>query len=317
VSPPYAAPLLAVDDLQMSTVDGRLVVIARKEVRVSDPYQAAHFPDRTVYPGVFIVETVRQAVLTALGERDGVLPDLSAVHSLRFLGGMHPGEQLCVTATVEPPDAAGAIRVDVRCRRADEVTVARLALEFRYEGGLQVRAPGPSVGADPTREAQMYDFGQVREILPQGTPMVLVDRVDWLDPGVALRATKTVSGSEPCYVDLPAGLPRQRYAYPFSLLVESFGQAAAVLWLSKDGGLAAPDDVLMFAAARDLRFHGRAYPGDVLRHEVRLESSVARTGFATGETWIGDRLIATMGSFVAVVRAVVSLPAVYAPVSHT
>ncbi len=158
----------------------------------------------------------------------------------------------------------------------------------------------------------MLDFGQIRAILPQGTPMVLLDRVEWLEAGRSARAIKAISGSEPCYLELAGGLPAQRYAYPFSLMIESFGQAAAVLWLSQDGGMAGPDDLLMFAAARDCRFHGRAYPGDVLRHEVRLESSVAKTGFATGETWVGDRLIATMGSFIAVVRAAASLPASYA-----
>jgi 3-hydroxyacyl-[acyl-carrier-protein] dehydratase len=157
----------------------------------------------------------------------------------------------------------------------------------------------------------MYEFGEIRAILPQGTPMVLIDRVEWMEPGHSARAIKAISGSEPCYLDLPPGLPAQRYAYPPSLMIESFGQAAAVLWLSKEGGMAGPLDTLMFAAARDCRFHGRAYPGDVLRHEVRLESSVAKTGFATGETWVGERRIATMGSFIAVVRAVASLPASY------
>jgi 3-hydroxyacyl-[acyl-carrier-protein] dehydratase len=129
----YAAPLRAVDDMQVAEHDGELLIQAYKVIRISDPYQAAHFPDRTVYPGVFIVETVRQAVLAALGERDGVMPELSAVHSLRFLGGMHPGEQLCATITVSPAGADGAIGVDAQCRRADDFSVARLSLEFRYE----------------------------------------------------------------------------------------------------------------------------------------------------------------------------------------
>jgi 3-hydroxyacyl-[acyl-carrier-protein] dehydratase len=115
--------------------DGQLLISATKEVVDTDPYLPAHFPDRTVYPGVFVVETVRQAVLAALGERDGVLPDLSAMHSLRFLGALHPGERLCVTATVSPPDCDGAIHVDAKCRRQDDSAVARLALEFRYEVG--------------------------------------------------------------------------------------------------------------------------------------------------------------------------------------
>jgi 3-hydroxyacyl-[acyl-carrier-protein] dehydratase len=154
----------------------------------------------------------------------------------------------------------------------------------------------------------MHDFGEIRAILPHDVPMVLVDQVVRLEPGVSLSAVKAISGSEPCYAGVPEGLPKARYAYPTSLLIESFGQAAALLWHSAQGSLAGPGELLMFAAARECRFSGHAYPGDVLRHEIRLETSVARTGFASGETWVGDRRIATMGSFVAVVRPVGALP---------
>jgi 3-hydroxyacyl-[acyl-carrier-protein] dehydratase len=155
----------------------------------------------------------------------------------------------------------------------------------------------------------MRDYGEIRSVLPHGPQMVLVDRVEWLEPGQALRAIKAVTGSEPCYEHLPPGLPRERYAYPASLIIESFGQAAVVLWASKPGALDLAQKVLMFAAARDCRLEGQAFPGDVLRHEVRFERSIADSGFATGETWAGDRRIATMGSVIAVVRPISLLPA--------
>jgi 3-hydroxyacyl-[acyl-carrier-protein] dehydratase len=154
----------------------------------------------------------------------------------------------------------------------------------------------------------MREHAELRAILPQAAPMVLLDRVELVEPGRSLRAYKAVSGSEPCYLDLPAGLPRRRWAYPVSLLLESFGQAAAVLWASRTGRLAGDDEVLMFAAARDCAFPGAAYPGDVVRHEVTLDSTVAGTGFATGASWVGDRLVGSYGSFVAVVRPASVLP---------
>jgi len=135
VSPPYAAPLRAVDDLRVTEQDGRLLLSVSKDVVATDPYLAGHFPGRTIYPGVFVVETVRQAVAAALGERSGVLPDLSWVSSLRLLGALHSGERLCVEATVGEVGHDGGIPVTARCRRADGSDVASLALEFRYEEG--------------------------------------------------------------------------------------------------------------------------------------------------------------------------------------
>jgi 3-hydroxyacyl-[acyl-carrier-protein] dehydratase len=133
--------------------------------------------------------------------------------------------------------------------------------------------------------------------------MVLVDRVVALEPGVSIEAIKTVSGSEPCYAGLDPTLDQDRYAYPMSLVIESFGQAAAVLWLHSDPtGCGDRGSVLMFAAARDCEFVSAAYPGDLLHHRVRLERTVAGTAFASGDTRVGERTIASYASMVAVVR---------------
>jgi 3-hydroxyacyl-[acyl-carrier-protein] dehydratase len=135
----YATPLRAVDDMRVTRDDGRLIVTATKDVTVDDPYLPAHFPGRTVYPGVFIVETLRQAVVAALGERDGLLPDVTAVHTLRLVGALHPGDRLCLAATVQPSDADGVIRVEARCNRPDGYAVARMVLEFRYDAEVDDR----------------------------------------------------------------------------------------------------------------------------------------------------------------------------------
>ncbi|MET9263821.1 beta-hydroxyacyl-ACP dehydratase [Amycolatopsis sp. NPDC004079] len=148
----------------------------------------------------------------------------------------------------------------------------------------------------------------IRALLPHGWPVVLLDQVLDHVPGASLSAVKAISGCEPCFAQLPAGTPASGYAYPTSLLMESFGQAAAVLWLLGEEARE-PDEVLMFAVARDCEFEGSAFPGDVLRHEVRLDHVLPGTAFATGETWAGRRRIARMGSFAAVTRPASRLPA--------
>lgn len=157
----------------------------------------------------------------------------------------------------------------------------------------------------------MREHVDVRAVLPQRHPLLLVDRVLELDPGESIRTSKAVTGTEPCYRHLPEAAEAWRYAYPRSLLIESFGQSAALLWLA--GRRAEPDGggrVLMFVAARDYRFEGSAYPGDVLLHQVRLDTVLADTAFASGETWVGRRRIATVGSLVATRRPVAAAAAV-------
>lgn len=160
-------------------------------------------------------------------------------------------------------------------------------------------AAGPAVAG--------LDFAQICRILPHGPGMILLDRVDAVEPGVAIHASKNVSPHEPCYAGLDRPNRIDDYAYPQTLVLESFGQAAGVLWaLSNGTGL--DGSVLMFAVARDCSFGASAYPGDVLRHVVRLTHSNSGTAIVSGHTDAGGRRIATFGSLTAVVRPRSALP---------
>jgi 3-hydroxyacyl-[acyl-carrier-protein] dehydratase len=148
------------------------------------------------------------------------------------------------------------------------------------------------------------DHSDIRAALPQRYPMLLVDRVVDLDPGRSIRTVKAVTATEPCYARLREGAEPWRYDYPYSLIVESFGQSAALLWLHGRPPALADDRTLMFVAATDFCFEGTARPGDVLRHNVQLDSVIADTAFASGETWVGDRRVATVATLVAARRPV-------------
>ena len=147
------------------------------------------------------------------------------------------------------------------------------------------------------------DHAAIRDCLPVRHPMLLVDRVVALEPGVSITAEKAVTGSEPCYRWLPDGLPPERYAYPSALVLESFGQAAAVLWVHTGrAGAAELAEVLMLAGFRRCRVEGRVFPGDVLRHEIRIDQVVHGNAFSSGATYVGKRRVASMGSLVAASR---------------
>jgi 3-hydroxyacyl-[acyl-carrier-protein] dehydratase len=130
--------------------------------------------------------------------------------------------------------------------------------------------------------------------------MLLVDRVSAIEPGRSITCLKAVSGSEPCYAHMTPALPRERWAYPASLQLESFAQSAAVLWFETARIREVPEDqVLVALVARRCRFHGAAYPGDVMRHEVCVDVIVHDHLFVRGETFVEDRCIATVGQMVA------------------
>ena len=85
-TPQNAAPLRALDSVAAELeLRGGLRVRATKRVTVTDPYLGGHFPELTVYPGVFTLESVGQAVSAAIGPRSGRPAVLCVLRSARFL----------------------------------------------------------------------------------------------------------------------------------------------------------------------------------------------------------------------------------------
>ena len=296
--PPFATPLPAIDRVVRVDGAGRRL-LATKVVVATDPYMPGHFPDLPLYPAVFLVETVLQAVAAAGAAYE--FPEVRAIRSARLLAPMLGGTELSVEIRIGDRAGPAPFEVKAVCTRSDGVRAATMTLLLADGDGVPtaaVRGPGP---ARPVGAA--LDHAAIIGLLPVRHPMVLVDRAEAVEPGRAIRAVKTVSGSEPCYGRLPEGLPPQRYAYPSSLVFESFGQAAAVLWVQSAGGrIDGADGVLMLAAMRDCHVESRAFPGDVLRHTIRLEQEKQGTAFLSGETWVDDRRIAVLGSLIAVQR---------------
>ncbi|WP_280444155.1 3-hydroxyacyl-ACP dehydratase FabZ family protein [Nocardia brasiliensis] len=152
----------------------------------------------------------------------------------------------------------------------------------------------------------MLNHSVIRDILPHGHPIALVDAVDELIPYERVVARKAISGCEPCYAGLTAGLSQAALAYPRPLLLESFGQSGAVLWLES----MRRDKVefagqLIFAALRNMSFHRLVYPGDTVRHTVRVDHIVGDNVFVSGETVIGEEPVMTVGEAIVSIRPLV------------
>lgn len=150
----------------------------------------------------------------------------------------------------------------------------------------------------------MPDKLQIFDLLPVRHPMLLVDRIVELVPGERIETVKAVSRGDPCYAGLADGLPISRLAFPRSLVVESFGQSCALLWLGSepDPELAA-EWVPLAGRVRRCHFHGNAYPGDLIRHRAVLHEVIdGTTAFVSGDVRVADQIIATVGAMTAIRR---------------
>ncbi|MEH1122994.1 3-hydroxyacyl-ACP dehydratase FabZ family protein [Micromonospora sp. CPCC 206061] len=101
--------LRAVDSLAVR--DGGAAATAVKRIVADDPYLVGHFPGEPIYPGVFLVESARQAVAGLLG---GPVT-LVAVVEARFAAPLRPGDValLDVKRVPEQSPSPGVIRARV------------------------------------------------------------------------------------------------------------------------------------------------------------------------------------------------------------
>ncbi|MEU8961411.1 3-hydroxyacyl-ACP dehydratase [Streptomyces sp. NPDC048491] len=151
----------------------------------------------------------------------------------------------------------------------------------------------------------MHGIDRIKNTIPHRGEILLVDRVTNVMPGGSLTAYKAVSGNEPCYARLGQDATVRDYAYPTSLVVESWAQSAVVLsvWTNPNPDALA-GKVELAGAINEVTIGGRAYPGDVLEHRVRLVKSVGETAILAGETYVGARQVLGIGTFVLALRDV-------------
>ncbi len=121
-----AAPLRAVDSWRSEWVGERLTVTARVGVRGDDPNLRGHFPDIAVFPGVFVIEALEQAIALAVGGRRP--PALRTVRSVRFLAPLLDGDELTLDITATPVDGGWDVRA--QGTRLDGTVSARIRADF-------------------------------------------------------------------------------------------------------------------------------------------------------------------------------------------
>ena len=131
----FSAPLRAVERLGVQMDEDGLTLHATKLIDANDPYLSGHFPDFALFPGVFIIESLRQAVAWAMEESGAGLPELSVIYSVRFLAPLCPGDSMILKARLGSVSEERTFDVTAVVTRSDETTVAQLKVGFCYGSG--------------------------------------------------------------------------------------------------------------------------------------------------------------------------------------
>jgi 3-hydroxyacyl-[acyl-carrier-protein] dehydratase len=111
------------------------------------------------------------------------------------------------------------------------------------------------------------DIIKILQLMPHRYPILLVDRVLELEPGVRISAIKNVSVNEPFFQGHFPGHP----VMPGVLMIEALAQAAAVLTYVTLKTSYPEGTLFLFAGIDGARFKRPVEPGDQLRLDVTMD----------------------------------------------
>ncbi|WP_178197589.1 3-hydroxyacyl-ACP dehydratase FabZ [Ligilactobacillus sp. Marseille-Q7487] len=132
----------------------------------------------------------------------------------------------------------------------------------------------------------MLDVTEIQKIIPHRYPMLLIDRVEELQPGQKAVAIRNVTAHEEVFNGHFPNNP----VLPGVLIVEALAQTGAVALLSLDEF---KGKTAYFGGIKSAKFRKVVRPGDTLRLEVQLDKIKNNIGLGKGVATIDGKKACT------------------------
>jgi 3-hydroxyacyl-[acyl-carrier-protein] dehydratase len=129
------------------------------------------------------------------------------------------------------------------------------------------------------------DFEQIKKLIPQRFPFIMIDRVLNVDPGKEAIAVKNISGNDIFFL----GHFPERAIMPGVALIEAMAQTAIVLFASQEN--LASHNNLYFLGSVKARFYHPVVPGDCLKIRVVNVKTLPAGAYVTAEASVDDRKV--------------------------
>jgi 3-hydroxyacyl-[acyl-carrier-protein] dehydratase len=137
--------------------------------------------------------------------------------------------------------------------------------------------------------AAVMKFEEVRTVLKQRFPMIMVDSVISLEPGKCIRTTKNVTGNE---IQFLGHFP-EHAVMPGTLIVEAIGQSASILFSKTTGTGTRPGEFLVLGSINNMRFLAPVVPGDRMEIELRVLKFIEDLALVEAVATVEGMVVAT------------------------
>ncbi len=134
----------------------------------------------------------------------------------------------------------------------------------------------------------LMNFAEVRTLLKQRFPMIMVDAVLELVPEQRIVTVKNVTGNE---IQFLGHFP-EFAIMPGTLIVEAFGQSASILFSRATSLGLRPGEFLVLGSINEMRFLVPVVPGDRMEIAVQILKTAGDVTLCEGSVTVGETVVA-------------------------
>jgi 3-hydroxyacyl-[acyl-carrier-protein] dehydratase len=131
------------------------------------------------------------------------------------------------------------------------------------------------------------DFEEIKELIPQRFPFIMIDRILEIEPGKHATAVKNISGNDMVFL----GHFPEKAVMPGALIIEAMAQTAIILFATNKINERSDKKPMYYFGSVKARFLHPALPGDQLKIKVVNVKTLPTGAFVSGEVFVDDKKI--------------------------
>ncbi len=130
------------------------------------------------------------------------------------------------------------------------------------------------------------DFEQIKKLIPQRFPFIMIDKVLELEPGRHAVAVKNVSGNDIFFL----GHFPEKAIMPGAAIIEAMAQTAIILFASEKKGGDEKRPLYYFGSVK-ARFLHPVVPGDQLVIKVASVKTLPTGAYVSAEAFVNEKKV--------------------------
>jgi 3-hydroxyacyl-[acyl-carrier-protein] dehydratase len=131
------------------------------------------------------------------------------------------------------------------------------------------------------------DFEEIKRLIPQRFPFIMIDRVLELEPGKHAVTVKNVSGNDIFFL----GHFPEKAIMPGAMIIEAMAQTAIILFASEKKETAGGKRPLYYFGSVKARFLLPVVPGDQLVIKVVSVKTLPTGAYVSGEAFVNEKKV--------------------------